>query len=142
MTAPNNKINVWRNYIMMSSNNDHLISSINRRKIFPIIIFPSWQLYCEHLPRTLLSFLQQQFPEPLSHHFMPNNDPKHCSRTAQTFFEEVGINWWCTPPESPDLNPIENHWHELKEHLWQEIKPRTKQELIATLDVRKCYWSP
>jgi transposase len=33
-------------------------------------------------------------------------------------------------PESPDLNPIENLWHELKEYLRREVKPSTKKELI------------
>ena len=61
---------------------------------------------------------------------MQDNDPKHCSRYAQKFYDEVGINWWRTPPESPDLNPIENLWHELKDHLRGVVKPKTKQELI------------
>ena len=33
------------------------------------------------------------------------------------FFATNGIDWWKTPPESPDLNPIENLWHELKEYI-------------------------
>ena len=51
---------------------------------------------------------------PHSHRFMQDNDPKHTSRRAAAFFAERGINWWKTPPESPDANPIENLWHELK----------------------------
>ena len=43
---------------------------------------------------------------------MQDNDPKHTSRRAATFFEEEGVHWWRTPPESPDMNPIENLWHD------------------------------
>ena len=32
--------------------------------------------------------------------------------------------------KSPDLNPIENLWHEMKEFSRREVKPWTKQELI------------
>jgi len=27
------------------------------------------------------------------------------------------IKWWKTPPESPDLNPIENIWGSMKQYL-------------------------
>ena len=87
-------------------------------------------LFCQILQRTLLPFIQEKFPAPSTHRFMQDNDPKHCSRYAQRFYEENGVNWWRTPPESPDLNPIENDWHELKEYLHREIKPTNKSELI------------
>ena len=58
---------------------------------------------------------------------------------------ENGIEWWKTPPESPDLNPIENLWHELKEYIRRAVKPKTKADLIAgikefwgTADTQKC----
>ena len=102
-------------------------------------------LYCEILHQTLLPFIQEHFPPQTTHRFMQNNDPKHSSRVAQQFYTDFDINWWKTPAESPDINPIENLWHELKEHIRREIKPTTKNELIdginhfwATVDIHKC----
>ena len=67
------------------------------------------------LSRCLVPFCQEVYPG--GHRFMQNNDPKHISRRAQKFFEDNNINCWRTPPESPDANPIENLWHELKVNL-------------------------
>lgn len=76
---------------------------------------------------------------------LKDNDPKHTSRVAKDFFREHNINWWQTVPESPDLNPIENLWHELKEYIRRNVKPRTKEELVdgikefwKTVDATKC----
>ena len=70
--------------------------------------------YIQILEWTLLQFLREVMPN--SHRFMQDNDPKHCSRKAQVFMAEHFINWWKTPPESPDCNPIENVCHELRVH--------------------------
>ena len=45
---------------------------------------------------------------------MQDNDPKHTSVYAQQFLRDSHVNWWRTPAESPDLNPIENLLHELR----------------------------
>ena len=47
-----------------------------------------------------------------------------------TFLEENNINYWPTPAESPDLNPIEMVWHELKRYLRSIVKPSNKEELV------------
>ena len=37
-----------------------------------------------------------------------DNDPKHASNYIEHFFEANNVEWWPSPPESLDLNPIEN----------------------------------
>lgn len=73
-------------------------------------------LYLDILKVGLLPFLRRVYPD--GHRFMQDNDPKHTSVAAREFFAENSINWWKTPPESPDANPIENLWHELKVNLF------------------------
>ena len=87
-------------------------------------------LYCEILQRTLVLFLAENFPSPTTHRFNQDNDPKHVSQMAQAFYLENGINWFRTPLELPDINPIENVWHELKEFIRREVKPSTKDQLV------------
>ena len=55
-----------------------------------------------------------------------------------TFIRDNGINYWPTPAESPDLNPIEMLWHELKNFLATVIKPRNKEELVEGI---RLFWS-
>ena len=103
------------------------------------------ELYVEIIRETFLPYLCTAFPEADTHRFMQDNDSKHVSRYAQDFLANSDVNWWKTPAESPDLNPIENLWHELKEYIRRVVKPKTKDELVngilafwATVDVAKC----
>ena len=86
------------------------------------------ELYTNILDSSLLPFIQHKYSD--SHRFMADNDPKHTSKLAQGFLAEKNVNWFRTPAESPDLNPIENLWHELKEYMRREVKPKNKEELI------------
>ena len=76
--------------------------------------------------------------------FIQDNDPKHTSAKARQFFIDREVNWWHTPPESPDCNPIVNLWHEMKQHLRLEVKAQNKEELIEGIlsfwqnDCAKC----
>ena len=116
----------------------HVWAGISRHGATKICVFEGIMeanLYCRILKDTLLPFIREKLPD---HRFMQDNDPKHTSKTAKTFFEENGINWWRTPLESPDMNPIEDMWHELKFYLETKVKPQTKQELV---DGIKKFWS-
>ena len=116
----------------------HVWAGISRQGPTKICIFDGIMeadLYCGILENALIPFIQNKLPD---HRFMQDNDPKHTSRRAKAFFEEKKINWWPTPPESPDLNPIEDLWHELKFYLESRVKPTTKQELV---DGMKKFWA-
>ena len=89
-------------------------------------------VYVDIIGRTLLPFVHEVYPD--GHRFMQDNDPKHVSKLGQDFLAANNINWWRTPPESPDMNPIENLWHEMKEYLRREVKPKTKEELISGIE--------
>jgi len=124
----------------------HVWAGISLRGPTKICIFDGVMdavLYVDILRTTLLPFIAENYPS--GHRFMQDNDPKHTSRLAASFFAENGINWMRTAPESPDINPIENVWHELKEFIRREVKPTSKAELVEgiksfwkTVDVAKC----
>ena len=124
----------------------HVWAGISRRGRTSICIFEGIMdasLYIEVLEATLLPFLSLVYPD--GHRFMADNDPKHTSKDAKEFLRVNNINWWRTPAESPDCNPIENLWHELKEYNRCVVKPTTKQQLIdgikefwETVTVAKC----
>ena len=126
----------------------HVWGGISRKGATAVCIFEGIMtapLYCDILQQTLVPFIAGNFPSPNTHRFMQDNDPKHTSRVAKDFFIQNNINWWRTPPESPDMNPIENLWHELKEYIRRDVKPRNKEQLVdgitqfwATVDTHKC----
>ena len=111
----------------------HIWGGISKRGATNIQIFTGnmdAQFYTDRiLKETLLPFVRERFPD--GHRFQQDNDPKHTSNMAKEFMTKEGINWWKTPLESPDLNPIELLWHELKHFLRTTIKPTMKDELMA-----------
>ncbi len=117
----------------------HVWGGISKKGATDIVLFNSNMTatrYTTILDASLVPFIQKNFSSS-SHRLFQDNDPKHTSRWAQWYFEEKGINWWPTPPESPDINQIELVWGSMKEAIRNHYKPRTLPDLEASI---KDYW--
>jgi hypothetical protein len=60
--------------------------------------------------------------------FQQDNDPKHTSKLAKTYFEEKEIKLLDWPAQSPDMNPIETLWGIIKGEL-EGFVAKNKEEL-------------
>ena len=116
----------------------HVWGGISKRGATAIVIFTGVMnatRYTDILDAALVPFIEGHYP--CGHRFQQDNDHKHTSNWAQEYFVRKGINWWKTPPSSPDLNPIENIWGSMKQYLRTYAKPKNVQELKAGI---KEFW--
>jgi len=90
--------------------------------------------YQEVLRTHLLPFFRERLPDG---RLQQDNAPCHTSKSTLKFLKDNNVSLFPTPPESPDLNPIENMWHELKHFIRTTVKPRNKEELFQGI---KTFW--
>lgn len=88
--------------------------------------------YCSLLHETLLPFIAQR--EPTTNIILQqDNAPCHAARLTTKWLQDHAIETLQWPPQSPDINPIENVWGMLKHHL-KNVITRSKAEKLQVLD--------
>ena len=60
--------------------------------------------------------------------FMLDNAPPHWAKTTTKWFQDNKIKKMFWPPQSPDLNPIENIWAFIKNEIWK-CKINSKEDV-------------
>ena len=90
------------------------------------------------------NFVREHFPRlfsacsnPNGRLFLQDGDPSQNSKKAKDAFDAVGARKFSIPPRSPDINPIENIFHQVKRQLnYDAIEKNIQQESFKMFSER------
>ena len=75
---------------------------------------------CKELIKKRFPLLFRESSNPKGKLFLQDGDPSQNSSAAREGMNEIGCRLFKIPPRSPDLNPIENAFHNIRKRLAQE----------------------
>jgi hypothetical protein len=87
--------------------------------------------YREIVERRLVPQLDQWFPDG-NCVYMQDGAPCHTARIVKDFFEDIGLEVLPWPGNSPDINPIEGLWYNLKDRV-NTVTSNNKRDLIERI---------
>jgi hypothetical protein len=96
-------------------------------------------LYREIMADYLLPFMAQKYN--MDCYLHQDNDPKHTSKICKDFLRINGIKWITSPAKSPDLNPIEQVWAEMKIFIRKKFC-KTPEEVADAIHEFQTSFSP